>query len=422
MKKPDLLDEMPELQDAVDAVCEEAPSEARRRQIRAHARELVRALHHPEHPLTVADDLADVLAGESLRQYERLALVGELRDRGAKRPTSEATALVRSGAMVLLQRQLGLEVYYLRQMERLPGREPVDVVRRERLRTSLQTLADAIGTNTGWSVERGLLAGDYPLRVRMLAMASVVLDTGARVGELCAMRLEDLSPTLEEIRVHRRPQNARPDTPDVVEVYPLRRATRAALTRWLLVRRLLMAQVSGGADWLWVSVRGNHGGVVGEGAEPEYRPAGTALQPRGVARSYIRTVTTVNIDLMGTESWEPLPVRMEQLRRGVAAPELHLVPPVPDAERAARTMSVLKEVGRRLAALPDAAAVATTGRRDRRQSRELLREAWRQGIEHRVQLAALQSGGLLALDIPRSGWEPELLRALERAAGFTPLS
>ncbi|MFC6370105.1 hypothetical protein, partial [Nonomuraea thailandensis] len=66
MNKSDILQELPELQEAVDAVCEQAPSEARRRQIRAHARELVRALKHPEHPLTVADDLADVLARDSL--------------------------------------------------------------------------------------------------------------------------------------------------------------------------------------------------------------------------------------------------------------------------------------------------------------------------------------------------------------------
>lgn len=421
MKKPDVLEELPELQEAVDAVCEKAPSDARRRQIRAHARELVRALKHPEHPLTVADDLADVLDRESLQKYERLALVGELRDRGEKRPTSEATAMVRSGVMVLLQRELGLEVHHLRQLEQLPGKEPVDVVRRERLRVSLQTLSDVIGKGTGWSVERGLLTGDYPLRVRMLAMASVVLDTGARVGELCALRLEDLSPSLEEIRVRRRPQNARPDTPVAVEVYPLRRATRAALKRWFLVRRLLMTEVTGGADWLWVSVRGNHGGVVAEDVEPEYRPAGTALQPRGVARSYTRTVTKVNIDLAGTEGWEPLPVRMEQLRRGVAAPELHLVPPTPDAERAARFMADLEEAGGRLAALPDAESVPTVGRDARRLARYALREAWREGIEHRVQLDVLGASGLFALDIPRTGWEPELLRALDRAAHFTPL-
>jgi integrase len=419
--RPDVLEELPELREAVDAVCERAPSEARRRQIRAHARELVRALHHPEHPLTVADDLADILDRDSLLQYDRLAVAGELRDRGEATPTSEATAMVRSGVMVLLQREIGLEVFHLRQLRELPGKEPVDVARRERLRASLETWSDLIGRRTLWTVDGGLLSHGYPQWVRMLAMASVVLDTGSRVGELCALRLEDLSPVLEEVRVTRRPQNARPDTPVSVEVYPLRRATRAALKRWLQVRRLLMADVTGGADWLWVSVRGNHGGVVAEGVDPQYRPAGTALQPRGVARSWTSTVERVNLSLAGTEGWEPLPTRMEQLRRGVAAPELHLVPPAPDAERAAEYMTLLEKAGAKLSALPDAEAVATTGRTARQQARHALREAWREGVEHRVQLAALGASGLSALDIPRTGWEPELLRSLDLAAHFTPL-
>ncbi|SEE59475.1 hypothetical protein SAMN04490357_7698 [Streptomyces misionensis] len=421
MNRPDILEELPELQEAVDAVCEQAPSEARRRQIRAHARELVRALKHPEHPLTVADDLADILARDSLQEYERLALVGELRDRGAKRPTSEATAMVRSGVMVLLQRELGLEVFHLRQLEQLPGKEPVDVVRRERLRASLQTLSDTIGTRTRWTVDGGLLTRGYPLWVRMLAMSSVVLDTGCRVGELCALRLEDLSPALDEVRITRRPQNARPNTPVSVEVYPLRRSTRAALQRWFLVRRLLMSEVTGSADALWVSVRGNHSGTVDEETGPQHRPAGTTLQPRGAGRAYAAAVAKVNAELAGTEGWSPLPERMEQLRRGVAAPELHLVPPRPDAEKAAELMGRLEKAGRQLAALPDARATATTGRAARDEARYVLREAWRLGIEHQVQLDVLSASGLLAYDTPRAGWEPELLRALDRAARLKPL-
>jgi integrase len=421
MKRSDVLDEVPRLQEAVEAVCEEAPSEARQRQIRAHARELVRALQHPDHPLSVRDDLTDVLGPESLTAYESLAMVGELRDRGEKRPTSEATAMVRSGVMVLLQRELDLEVFHLRPLTELPRKQPVDVARRERLRDSLQTVADYIGRRTHWSAEGGLLTRGFPRWVRMLAMAAVVLDTGARVGELCAIRLEDLSPALEEVRIVRHPQNRRPDDPTSIEVYPLRRSTRAALTRWFLVRRLLMTDVTGGADRLWVSVRGNHGGTLTEGSDPQYRPAGTPLRPRGAGRAYTAAVTKVNIDLAGTEGWSPLPERMEQLRRGVAAPEVHLVPPTPDAEQAAEFMERLEKAGRKLAALPDARSTATTGRAARDEARNVLREAWRLGVEHRVQLAALSACGLPALDVPRAGWEPELLRALDRAVQLTPL-
>ncbi|MEU5599767.1 hypothetical protein [Streptomyces sp. NPDC020298] len=155
-----------------------------------HARELVRALKHPDHPLDVGDDLADVFAYDSLKEYEHLALVGELRGRGAKRPTSEATANVRSGVMALLQRELGLKVVHLRPQEEQPRKEPVDVARRERMRESLQTVADLIGHRTHWTAEGGLLTRSFPRWVRMLAMASVTLDTGCRVGELCAIRLE----------------------------------------------------------------------------------------------------------------------------------------------------------------------------------------------------------------------------------------
>lgn len=420
-KKPDVLDEVPELREAVESACAAAPSEARERQIRAHARELVRALQHADHPLDVDADLADVFDRDALTAYERLALAGELRDRGAKRPTSEATANVRSGVMVLLQRELGLEVFHLRQQEEQPRKEPVDVDRRERMRTSLQTVADYIGRRTHWTAEGGLLTRGYPRWVRMLAMASVTLDTGSRVGELCALRLEDLSPALTEVRIVRRPQNARPDDPVSVEVYPLRRATRAALTRWFLVRRLLMADVTGSADAVWVSVRGNHGGNADEESGPDYRPAGTTLQARGAQRAYAAAVAKVNAELGGTEGWSPLPERMEQLRRGVAAPELHLVPPRPDAEKAAALMRQLENAGRQLAALPDARSTATAGRAARDGAREALREAWRLGIEHQVQLDVLSASGLLAYDTPRAGWEPELLRALDRAARLAPL-
>ncbi|MFF9778946.1 hypothetical protein ACF1HJ_35555 [Streptomyces sp. NPDC013978] len=101
---------------------------------------------------------------------------------------------------------------------------------------SLQTVADYIGRRTRWTAEGGLLIRGFPRWVRMLAMASVTLDTGCRVGKLCALRLEDLSPALEEVRIVRRPQNSRPDDPVSAEVYSMRRATRAALQRWARCR------------------------------------------------------------------------------------------------------------------------------------------------------------------------------------------
>ncbi|WP_234335711.1 hypothetical protein [Streptomyces sp. NRRL S-1022] len=91
-----------------------------------------------------------------------------------------------------------------------------------------------------------------------------------------------------------------------------------------------MSEVTGSADALWVSVRGNHSGTVDEETGPQHRPTATTLQPRGAGRAYTAAVAKVNAELAGTEGWSPLPERMAQLRRG-AAPELHLVPPRPDA-------------------------------------------------------------------------------------------
>ncbi|WP_260868038.1 hypothetical protein [Streptomyces sp. SAJ15] len=105
------------------------------------------------------------------------------------------------------------------------------------------------------------------------------------------------------------------------------------------------------------------------------------------------------MELAGEPGWSPLPERMEQLRRGVAAPELHLAPPAPDAEQAAALMERLEQASRELAALPETRSTATTGRAARNQARHALREAWRLGIEHHVQLDVLSRSGLLAYDI-----------------------
>ncbi|WP_234342683.1 hypothetical protein [Streptomyces sp. NRRL B-3648] len=90
-----------------------------------------------------------------------------------------------------------------------------------------------------------------------------------------------------------------------------------------------MSEATGSADALWVSVRGNHSGTVDEETGPQHRPTGTTLQPRGAGRA-TAAVAKVNAELAGTEGWSPLPERMAPRCRG-AAPELHLVPPRPDA-------------------------------------------------------------------------------------------
>ncbi|MEV8544482.1 hypothetical protein [Streptomyces sp. NPDC051572] len=309
--------------------------------------------------------------------------------------------------MVLLQLELGLEVVRLsplRDLQRTTaiGDPNQDLV----VRSSPQSVAHHIGHQIDRTSARGLLTGGYPRWVRMLALILVVLDTGARVGELCALRLEDLSPALDEVRITRRPQSRRLDTSGVVEVYRLRWATREALQRWLMVRRLLLAEQIFATDALWISVQDL-------GGQFEANPDGTALQPYTVARGYTRIAAKINAQQAGGDGWEPLPDRMEQLRRGVAEPAQFIVPQTPGSEQAARLLGRLEAAGRQLAALSGAACLTATDRRAYDEACLVLREAWRIRVEHRAQLAALSKSGLTILEVPHAGWDPELLRALD---------
>jgi integrase len=205
------------------------------------------------------------------------------------------------------------------------------------------------------------LAGSGPLereglgikaqeRSRLLALVSVVLDTGARVGELERMNVDDLAEDLSEVTVTRRPQNPGVGYEEVayrlgvsrssvarvagggtdphvsealrqevlreveairaegprVERYALREGTRVALRRWLAVREDLVAEVEGGRSGLWVTVFPSKAG-----------PPGVRIRAQGLGQSYARGVTAINFVMAGQPGWEPLPVRMEQLRRSV---------------------------------------------------------------------------------------------------------
>ncbi|MFK8905899.1 hypothetical protein [Streptomyces sp. YS-3] len=162
------------------------------------------------------------------------------------------------------------------------------------LRAQLTELADSPDATTS--------------RLRMLAIGAVVCDTGIRAGELCAREIEDLSPTLEELRVVRRPQGWS-EAEAFTELLALSALSRAGLKRWLPERQRLLTCVGGTATALWVSLHGNH-------HDGQAVPAGTPLMPRGLARAWTRAVVDTNIEMAGQPSWEPLPTRMEQLRRG----------------------------------------------------------------------------------------------------------
>lgn len=262
------------------------------------------------------------------------------------------------------------------------------------LRASLSDLADRRDATTS--------------QLRMLAVSCLVSDTAARAGELCALTLEDLSPTLEEVRLLRRPQGwAEEDA--YLELVALTTLSRAALRRWLPERQALLHRVSGSATALWVSLHGNH-------RDGQVTPPGTPLQPRGLARAWTKSVVTTNVQLGGEPGWEPLPTRMEQLRRGVD-PRSTPAPP-PDVERAPPLLDQLAASAAALATAQIEGEGFTAELEARVAARQALHAAWAEGLEHTVLLATLNEAGLETdASVVAAGWEPVLLRALERRAG-----
>ncbi|MFE7442408.1 hypothetical protein ACFU7X_18375 [Streptomyces chartreusis] len=375
---------------------EEGISEARGRQVRWVAGEYGRALAHADHPL--GDDAAgaDLFARQAIDAYLELAARGELRVRRAVKPESgDHSRQIRIEVLAMLARALDTRADLPPQPDP-PRKEPVAKRPRSLLRASLTELAD--------------YADALPPRLRMLAIGATVVDTGARSGELCANTVEDLSPSLEELRLVRRPQGWSPSEA-YAEVLTLTGLSRAALRRWLPVRLALLERVDNNSTALWVSLHGNH-------RDGHAVPAGIPLQERGLARAWTRAVTATNIQMAGEPSWEPLPTRMEQLRRGVS-PKASPAPMHPDAERAATLLGDVADRGRELAAARAGEPGSTAELEARVAVRKAVREAWAEGIEHALQLSTLAEAGLPDSEgLAAAGWEPALIAAIERAQGW----
>lgn len=289
-------------------IIDREPSAARARQLRWIVGELDLARGHPEFPFPEISAVHDLLQPGPISAYLALAARGELRRRakaGDARATN-ASMRIRADCLKILGESAGLSV----DIPDRPGlpelRETVDGPSRSQLRDYLAARADSPTAPPG--------------RVRLFAIVGVVLDTGVRVGELCAMRMTDLDDGLFSIRVVRKPQ-ARSVSAPVEERVPLSAGARSAIRAWLLTREELIKPVQGGAKALWVSVSANHAGTLTPGGGALRRPPGMPLMPRGMQRAYTRAVVEANVQLVGSPGWRPLPYRFEQLRRAVTARE-----------------------------------------------------------------------------------------------------
>lgn len=277
-------------------------SVSRLRQLRWVVGELERALDCGEMPAAAGASLAWLLAPDAVEAYWGLAAAGRLRRVAVARPerVSAASMDTRRQCLEILGRAVGVAVV-------VPAWEP-------------PVLAETVPPGQQRELFRRLarmaaLAPQSALRARLLAVVGVVLDTGARVGELCAMTVDDLSEDLDSVVVRRRPQSQRVN-PAPVERVELSQASGVALRHWLLARRGLVAGLEGDpVRALWVSVVPHHDGAVGGGYV--VRPPGMPLRPVGLARAYTRGVVALNGEMAGRGGWTPLPTRLEPLRRAV---------------------------------------------------------------------------------------------------------
>ncbi|MFE7268221.1 hypothetical protein ACFU9B_40495, partial [Streptomyces sp. NPDC057592] len=148
-----------------------------------------------------------------------------------------------------------------------------------------------------------------PAQTRLTAVLALELDTAARSGELVALRTTDLGTDLATVHVERRPQGGGAIEGEWVETSTV---TRAALGRWLDVRKDLVRRAHG-TSRLWVSLWMNHDGVLDDQGDTVIRPPGMPLEENGLVTSY-------RVGRLRYEGLRQLlPLKLEQLRRAVEA-------------------------------------------------------------------------------------------------------
>lgn len=283
-----------------------------------------------------------------LRIFWDLAVAGELRDREEDRGKEMPLAtqrIVRDCLHILARRVLppGRRLW-LPEVGEPDARSTVEPRGLDALYRGLVDMAGA------GPLESAGTALSFEDRTRTLAMVAVVLDSGSRSGELARMRVDDLTEGEAAVGVRRRQQKGPPnraeeiaalaqvhpasvheilagrleqrseatrqrvlaaiaelgDLPEV-EWYALREGSRVAVRRWLEVRERLvnLLPLEGARTALWVTLKTTGaGGVVG-----------LPLSPIGLRKAYVRGVTALNFVMAGQHGWEPMPTRMEQLRR-----------------------------------------------------------------------------------------------------------
>lgn len=274
---------------------------SRRDQLHWVEAEMTRAVRLDVLPRRCCRSLTDLMQPETLATYLDAGAADELRERARVqgRPGSGNSQRIRRGILRMIAQAAGMAV--LLPPPPLPTALADPVA--DRQQHALWRFVNDSAVSTYRTVSRYIA-------VRMAAEVAVTLDTGCRFGELIAMRMEDFGPGLESVLLHRRPQRGgRHD-----EVVPLSRNGRAAVARWLALRKKLMdANLSGGTHpYVWTTVRGGGVHPVGRGR----KPAGLPITVTGLRQQYQNAVCRLNEEMRHVPGWVPLPGTHEQLRRG----------------------------------------------------------------------------------------------------------
>jgi hypothetical protein len=312
-----------------------------------------RALERGQFPEQAHRTAAQLFTTPVLHRFWELAQAGKLRklapERGRHPELPLATLRITRDCLKILS-VLVSPVHTKVWLPSVPQTELKAPVRSEALGMVYRRLADLAATGP---LERDGTALSYEDRTRLLAMVSIILDTAPRSGELAALRLTDLAPGEQAVGLRRRQQKAPPNRAEEiaelaeidpssvravlwgqrqqvseatyqriltaqnsmaplpeVEWYALEDRTQVAVRRWLKVREQLIdsGPMQGGRSGLWVTLVPTKAG-----------PPGITLRPQGLTQAIARGMSALNWLMAGVHGWEPMPARMEQLRRAVTA-------------------------------------------------------------------------------------------------------
>ncbi|MFD7867978.1 hypothetical protein [Streptomyces sp. NPDC059783] len=278
-------------------------SESRLRQLRMVVGMFDRAVGRDEMPARASRTAAQLFTWAALGSFWELAVDGELRSRaqdvGLRLPLATQqvvlSCLRQMAEHVVPDKEVRLPV--------IPLGAPRATTTPEQEVALFRFMVELAGrTPVGHGGQSRVVNENY--RTRLLALAAVVLDTRSRVGELARMRVQDFGDGLGSVRVARRQQGGAHLEPLEV-VLPLGREAQVALRRWLRVRDGLVDGVAGARDAVWVSVAASNRG----------EPPGLPLRAQSIGVSYSRGVRWLNGVMAGRVGWEPLPDRLEGLRR-----------------------------------------------------------------------------------------------------------